>query len=631
VRRPHAGAKARQGPADLEQARVVEGRAHLGTRVEDASHLVAEDRRGGLGILDGERPAEAAAFAAARKIDEVEAADGVEQSPRRVADTQDPQRMARRVVGHPMRVGSADVVQPEALDEELAQLQHTRRQRLDLTLQRRVPLGERRVVVPNRPDARGRRSNHHLRVGEHANESAGQRPGFNPVAGVEVHLSAAGLSGRKLDLVPESLEQTNRRDACLRHERVREAGDEERYAHRVRQDTPVDEGEALEHLRRLEIETPSWGYGNSGTRFHVYPWPGAARDVYERIADAALVHKLTGCCPSVAIHIPWDQVDDWHELRAFANGQGIGLGAVNPNLFGDDAYRLGSLCSPDSAVRRQALDHCLECVAIAAEIGSSDLSLWLADGTNYPGQDDLRTRFRRLLVSLQELYSSLPSGMRMLVEYKFFEPAFYSTDLPDWGTAALVCRRLGPQAQILVDTGHHPQGTNVEQIVALLLAEGLLGGFHFNNRKYADDDLMAGSIDPFELFRIMREIAAARLDPVTASTAEALAFMIDQSHNIEGKIDAMIQSVANIQTAYAKALLVDEDRLRAVQEEGDVLGAHRVLLEAFESDVRPLLAKLRTGLGVEPDPVAAFRAGGYAEQRARERGSATVASAYESS
>jgi L-rhamnose isomerase / sugar isomerase len=399
----------------------------------------------------------------------------------------------------------------------------------------------------------------------------------------------------------------------------------------VRQDTPVTEAEALEHLRRLEIETPSWGYGNSGTRFHVYPWPGAARDVYERIADAALVHKLTGCCPTVAVHVPWDRVDDWNELRAYAESHGIRIGAVNPNLFGDDAYRLGSLCSPHPAARRQALDHCLECVAIAAEVGSSLLSLWLADGTNYPGQDDLRDRFRRLLVSLQELYSALPEGMRLLVEYKFFEPAFYSTDLPDWGTAALVCRRLGSQAQVLVDTGHHPQGTNVEQIVALLLAEGLLGGFHFNNRKYADDDLIVGSIDPFELFRIMREISAAQLDPVTASTAEAVAFMIDQSHNVEGKIGAMIQSVVNIQTAYAKALLVDDDRLRAAQQDGDVLGAHRVLLEAFEFDVRPLLTKLRAGLGLEPDPVEAFRAGGYAEERARERGSAAVASAYESS
>jgi L-rhamnose isomerase/sugar isomerase len=392
----------------------------------------------------------------------------------------------------------------------------------------------------------------------------------------------------------------------------------------------VTEREALEQLQRLEIETPSWGYSNSGTRFHVYPWPGAARDVYERIADAALVHKLTGCCPSVAIHVPWDRVDDWQDLRSYTESQGLRIGAVNPNLFGDDAYRLGSFCHPDPAVRRRALDHCLECVAIAEQVGSSLLSLWLADGTNYPGQDDLRGRFGRLLESLAELYAALPSGMRLLVEYKFFEPAFYSTDLPDWGTAALVCGRLGPQAQVLVDTGHHPQGTNVEQIVALLLAEGLLGGFHFNNRKYADDDLIVGSIDPFELFRIMREIAAARRDPATAKTANAVAFMIDQSHNVEGKIDAMIQSVVNIQTAYAKALLLDEDRLAGAQRDGDVLGAHRVLLEAFETGARPLLGRLRSERGLETDPVEAFRAGGYAERLTRERGTAEVTSAYES-
>jgi L-rhamnose isomerase/sugar isomerase len=385
----------------------------------------------------------------------------------------------------------------------------------------------------------------------------------------------------------------------------------------------------LSELRRLEIETPSWGYGNSGTRFHVYPWPGAARTVWERIADAALVHELTGCCPSVAVHIPWDRVEDWGELRRYAEERGLRIGAVNPNLFGGDGYRLGSLCHPDSTVRRRALDHCRECIEIAQDVGSTVISLWLADGTNYPGQDDLRGRYSRLVTGLEGMYAALPDGMRLLVEYKFFEPAFYSTDLPDWGTAALVCRRLGPQAQVLVDTGHHPQGTNVEQIVALLLAEGLLGGFHFNNRKYADDDLIAGSIDPFELFRIMREIAAARSDPQTAATAESIAFMIDQSHNVEGKIDAMIQSVANIQTAYAKALLVDAERLTAAQREGDVLGAHRVLTEAFETDVRPLLAELRRDLGLAPDPVEAFRAGGYAERLAAERGTSGVESAYE--
>ena len=378
----------------------------------------------------------------------------------------------------------------------------------------------------------------------------------------------------------------------------------------------------LERLGRLGLETPSWGYGNSGTRFHVYPWPGAARDVYERVADAALVHRLTGCCPSVALHIPWDAVADYADLRRYAEEQGVRLGAINPNLFGDDDYRLGSLCNPDPEVRAKAVAHCRDCIEIAREVGSEVISLWLADGTNYPGQDDLRDRHARLLSGLEELYTVLPAGMRLLVEYKFFEPAFYSTDLPDWGTAALACRRLGPQAQVLVDTGHHPQGTNIEQIVAVLLSEGLLGGFHFNNRKYADDDLIVGSIDPFELVRIMREIARAE-------SPERIAFMIDQSHNVEGKIDAMILSVVNIQTAYAKALLVDDERLAAAQRTGDVLRAHRVLLEAFETDVRPLLAQLREELGIDPDPVEAFRSGGYGERLAQERGLASVESAYE--
>jgi L-rhamnose isomerase / sugar isomerase len=389
----------------------------------------------------------------------------------------------------------------------------------------------------------------------------------------------------------------------------------------MRQTRGMTENAVLERLAALEIETPSWGYGNSGTRFHVFPWPGAARTVWERIDDAALVHLLTGCCPSVALHIPWDRVDDWSALRDYALGRGVRIGAINPNLFGEDAYRLGSLCNPDERVRTQALEHCRECVEIAQEVGSTIVSLWLADGTNYPGQDDLSERHARLVSGLEELYSLLPAGMRLLVEYKFFEPGFYSTDVPDWGTAALLCRRLGPQAQVLVDTGHHPQGTNVEQIVAVLLAEGLLGGFHFNNRKYADDDLIVGAIDPFELFRIMREISAGE--------AENVAFMIDQSHNIEGKIDAMIQSVMNIQTAYAKALLVDETRLADTQREGDVLGAHRVLLEAFETDVRPLIARLRAEIGVESDPVEAFRRAGHAERLARERGTAPVESAYE--
>src|SRR5207344_2897016 len=347
----------------------------------------------------------------------------------------------------------------------------------------------------------------------------------------------------------------------------------------------MDDAAILGRLRQLEVETPSWGYGNSGTRFHVYPWPGAARTVEERIADAALVHRLTGCCPSVALHIPWDAVDDFGALARFAREQGVRIGAINPNLFGEDDYRLGSICHPDPGVRAKALAHCRECIEIAGEVGSTIVSLWLADGTNYPGQDDLRDRFRRLVDGLRDVYSALPDGMRLLVEYKFFEPAFYSTDLPDWGTAALVCRKLGRQAQVLVDTGHHALGTNIEQIVALLLEDGLLGGFHFNNRKYADDDLVVGSIDPFELFRILGEIVSARRDATTAAAANNIAFMIDQSHNVEGKIEAMLQSVANIQTAYAKALIVERDALRAAQASGDVLGAHRILVDAYETDV----------------------------------------------
>jgi L-rhamnose isomerase/sugar isomerase len=384
----------------------------------------------------------------------------------------------------------------------------------------------------------------------------------------------------------------------------------------------MDDERLFARLDRLEIETPSWGYGNSGTRFHVYPWPGAARNAEERVADAGLVHRLTGCCPRVAIHIPWDRVDDYGALARRAASEGVALGTVNPNLFGDDDYRLGSLCNPDEAVRAKALRHLAECVEIARAVESTVISLWLADGTSYAGQDDLRGRYDRLVTGLEETYALLDAEMTLLIEYKFFEPAFYSTDLPDWGTTALLCRRLGPQARVLVDTGHHPQGTNIEQIVARLFAEDLLGGFHFNNRKYADDDLIVGSVDPFELFRIMVELTRG-------DELDRIALMIDQSHNVEGKIDAMIQSVVNIQSAYAKALLLDRNQLAEAQLAGDVLGAHRVMLDAFESDVRSLLGRYREHRGLPVDPVAAFREGGYAEQRTAERGVASVESAYE--
>ena len=382
----------------------------------------------------------------------------------------------------------------------------------------------------------------------------------------------------------------------------------------------------IAQIQRFTIETPSWGYGNSGTRFKVFPWPGAPRTVYEKLADAAEVQRVTGVCPSVAIHIPWDHTDDWSALAHFAQELGLRIGAINPNLFQEPEYRLGSLAHPEAAVRRQAIDHVRECIAIGREVGSDTISLWLADGTNYPGQDDLRGRRHRLLDSLHAIYADLAPDMRLLIEYKFFEPAFYSTDLPDWGTSFLMAQKLGPQAQVLVDTGHHPQGTNIPQIVAQLLDEERLGGFHFNDRKYADDDLIVGAINPFELFCIFNEIVGAAAEG--NANAERIAYMIDQSHNIEPKVEAMIQSVLNIQLAYAKALLVDRAALAQAQTAGDILGGYRVLQDAYEMDVRPLLAEARRRVGLDPDPIAAHQTSGYTVRMARERGSAAVASGY---
>jgi L-rhamnose isomerase/sugar isomerase len=388
----------------------------------------------------------------------------------------------------------------------------------------------------------------------------------------------------------------------------------------------IDVNAVVENIQRFTVETPSWGYGNSGTRFKVFPWPGAARTLREKLADAAEVQKVTGICPSVAIHIPWDKVDDWQAVKDYANSLGLRIGAVNPNLFQEDIYRFGSLCHFDKGVRQRAIEHVLECIQIAKEVGSDIISLWLADGTNYPGQDDLRSRRHRLLESLQAMYAALPAGMRFLIEYKFFEPSFYSTDLPDWGTSLLMAQKLGPQAEVLVDTGHHPLGTNIAQIVAQLLDEDRLGGFHFNDRKYADDDLIVGSLHPFELFCIFNEIVGAGAEGNT--NAGRIAYMIDQSHNIEPKIEAMIQSVLNVQTAYAKAQLVDRTALRQAQEAGDVLGAYRVLQTAYETDVRPLLAEVRVRQGLAPDPIAAFRTSGYAERVARERPANLVGSGF---
>jgi L-rhamnose isomerase / sugar isomerase len=362
-------------------------------------------------------------------------------------------------------------------------------------------------------------------------------------------------------------------------------------------------------LRALQIETPSWGYGDSGTRFATFTQPGRPRTVFERIDDAAEVHRLTGTAPAVALHFPWDAVDDRAALRAHAEGLGLRIGAVNPNLFQDPDYKLGSISNPDARVRDKAVAHLLECVEIARELGSSAQSLWFADGTNYAGQDDLRARRARMLDCLARVYEALPAEQELLLEYKPYEPAFYATDLADWGSALLACQRLGERAKVLVDLGHHLPGANVEQIVAILAEEDRLGGFHFNNRKYGDDDLIVGSTNPWELFCIFVELG----DKLPRLT-------IDQAHNVERKVEAMVLSVVNLQEAYAKALLVDREALAAAQAEGDVLGGHELLLDAFRTDVRPLCAQARAALGSAEDPVAAFRSGDWQARAVAQRG-----------
>ncbi|MBV9843964.1 MAG: L-rhamnose isomerase [Kutzneria sp.] len=374
-------------------------------------------------------------------------------------------------------------------------------------------------------------------------------------------------------------------------------------------------------LRAQHIETPSWAFGNSGTRFKVFAQEGVPRTAYEKAEDAATVHRFTGVAPSMAVHIPWDAVADYADLAAYADSLGIAIGAVNPNVFQDDDYRLGSLCNPEPAVRRKALDHMLECVDIMDATGSRDLSVWLADGLNYPGQDSIAARQDRLEAGLRTVYDRLGPTQRMLVEYKLFEPAFYATDLPDWGTSYAHCVDLGPKAQVLVDTGHHAPGTNIEFIVAFLLRRSKLGGFHFNSRFYADDDLMVGAADPYQLFRIMAEIVFAG----TLGENSRVAFMLDQCHNIEPKIPALIRSVMNVQEATAKALLIDTEALGRAQRDGDVLSANAILADAFATDVRPLLAELREEMGLDPDPMAAYERSGHAAKIRAHRVGGTAA------
>jgi len=368
-------------------------------------------------------------------------------------------------------------------------------------------------------------------------------------------------------------------------------------------------------LERQWIELPSWAFGNSGTRFKVFAQPGVPRTPEEKLEDAAEVHRCTGLAPSVALHIPWDRVDDFDKLRRHAEDLGLRLGTVNTNTFQDDDYKLGSLCHVDAAVRAKAVAHMLECVDIMDVTGGTDLKVWLPDGLNYPGQGDLRGRQERLAESLRQVYGRLGSQQRLVLEYKFFEPAFYATDVPDWGTAYAHCVALGDRAVVCLDTGHHAPGTNVEFVVMQLLRLGRLGSFDFNSRFYADDDLMVGAADPFQLFRILVEVV--RGGGYDASSG--VVFMLDQCHNVEEKIPGQIRSVLNVQEMTARALLVDRTALAEAEQGGDVLGGNAVLMDAFYTDVRGDLAEWRVGRGLPADPVAAYRAGGHGERIVRDR------------
>lgn len=368
-------------------------------------------------------------------------------------------------------------------------------------------------------------------------------------------------------------------------------------------------------LAELAIELPSWAFGNSGTRFKVFAQRGVPRDPFEKIADAAQVQKHTGLAPTVALHIPWDKVDSFGALRRHAEDQGVALGTINSNTFQDDDYKLGSLAHADARIRQKALDHHYACIDIMDETGSRDLKIWLADGTNYPGQDDMRARQDRLAESFRKIYERLGRQQRLVLEYKFFEPAFYHTDVPDWGTAYAHVTALGERAMVCLDTGHHAPGTNIEFIVAQLLRLGRLGSFDFNSRFYADDDLIVGAADPFQLFRILFEVIRGG----GYGERSQVAFMLDQCHNIEEKIPGQIRSVLNVQEMTARALLVDQAALEAAQCAGDVLRANEVLMDAFYTDVRRDLALWRESRGFNAYPLAAYAASGYASRIARER------------
>lgn len=380
-------------------------------------------------------------------------------------------------------------------------------------------------------------------------------------------------------------------------------------------DRGIDVVKIRKRLKDLKIETPSWGYGDSGTRFQVFTQKGMPRNLYEKLDDAFQVNKYTGICPTVAIHIPWDKEDNWDKVKKYSAELGLKIGAVNPNLFQEKEYIFGSVCNSKKEIREKAISHMKECVNIMKIVGSNALSLWFADGSNYPGQSDIRTRKNWMEDALKRIYNILPENSKMLIEYKFFEPAFYHTDIADWGMAYTFTSKLGKKAEVLIDLGHHALGTNIEQIVAFLLDEGKMGGFHFNNKKFADDDLIVGSINPYELFLIFNEIISAGMDSKTSVCAKNIAYMIDQSHNIEPKVPAMIRSVLNVQTNYAKALLINRNKLKIAQQNNDVMAAEAEVREAFEIDVRPFLESFREESGLAPDPMSEYLKSGYEEEK----------------
>ena len=373
--------------------------------------------------------------------------------------------------------------------------------------------------------------------------------------------------------------------------------------------------ETLNLLKTQTIELPSWAFGNSGTRFRVFTTAGVPRDPYEKIDDVAQVNAFTGITPRVSLHIPWDKTDDYDALRRHAEDRGIRIGTINSNVFQDEDYKLGSLTNPDERVRAKAIAHHLECIDIMRATGAPALKIWLPDGTNYPGQDSIRERQDRLADSLSEIYAALDDDQFLVLEYKFFEPAFYHTDVPDWGTSLVHCLSLGERAKVVLDTGHYAPGTNIEFIVAQLVRLGRLGAFDFNSRFYADDDLIVGAADPYQLFRIMNEIIAAG----ALAPDSGVNFMLDQCHNLEEKIPGEIRSATNVQEATAKALLVDREALKAAQLAGDVLAANDIFIDAFNTDVRPMLAELRESQGLAPDPMRAFLDSGYLERVRSER------------